>query len=221
MIPSTRDIYFAASSINESRGIKHCYRYSWQFIFFQSGIINYRDSDRQRGGRDAVARARAHKYGFSRTKDPSIRKSIDQTECTRSVVRHVRARAHTLARSSRRARIAAAVLSFATEEVGKKPFVLSTPRNYPGEFLQITRVSIFSIFFLFFFLYRTCPPQGTRRNSRNESVRVSLSREYVRLRLMRKIDLTRTEALQNDDFNTVAQLVPLIDGDERSVSKRS
>lgn len=105
---------------------------------------------------------RAHKYGFSRTKDPSIRESIDQTECTRSVVRHVRARAHTLARSSRRARIAAAVLSFATdeEEVGKKPFVLSTPRNYPGEFLQITRVSIFSIFFLCFVPLSHVPASG-------------------------------------------------------------
>lgn len=89
----------------------------------------------------------------------------------------------------------AAVLSFSTRVEGKKSFVLSAPRNYPGAVSpQIARYLA-----LLFFCFIACSLRGMKGNSRrNEPVCPvrELSRVCTRLRLTKKkkIELARVEA---------------------------
>lgn len=87
----------------------------------------------------------------------------------------------------------AAVLSFSTRVEGKKPFVLSAPRNYPGA----VSVQIARYFTFFFALSRVCFGAWkeivvvTNRCVPCASFR---ARIYIRLRLMRKSSWERETA---------------------------
>lgn len=174
MILLTSGIYCSIID-NRRRGIKHCYCYPWQSIFSQGDVINCRGSDRQR---DAAARmcARARTLvnmaSRSRTHDPSIRGSIDQTECARARTQG-RVRAGRPRSLLSPARTAAALSSDQRDGAGrrggeKKPFVLSAPRNYPdGESANCAyRYSAFPFFFRCFIARSWLGAGRERGNSR-------------------------------------------------------